>query len=163
MPRFVEVQHQEWIAAPRAAVQAQFADLQHHIHANVHPKLSFEILSQGPDSARYVQVVRLLGIAQRDVFERRIHPDGRLVDTSVEGFNAGGSIEARFRDEARAGRAGTAVDLTVRLPLPPVIGPLLRPLLESQIRKELSAAAAEDKRDIEERGYVMPELRRQAA
>lgn len=153
MPRFVEVSHQEWIAAPRDRVRAQFADLQHHIDARVHPKLSFEVLQQGRESARYVQQVRLLGLRQRDVFERRFEPDGRMVDTSVEGFNKGGSLAFDFRAESRGDREGTAVTITVRLPLPPLIGGLIRPLLAAQVRREVAAAAAEDKHDIEVRGY----------
>ena len=65
MTRFVEVSHTEWIAAPVSKVRAQFADLRHHIAANVHPKLSFEVLSETDQSARFVQFVRLLGIKQR--------------------------------------------------------------------------------------------------
>lgn len=157
MPRFAEVSHEEWIAAGESRVRSQFADLRHHIDAGVHPKLQFRILEQGPrpgaDPARYEQRVRLLGITQRDVFERRFTADGRMVDTSVEGFNRGGSLSFRFTPERRAGVEGTRVDITIRLPLPPVVGPLLRPLLEAQVRKEVAAAAAEDKHDIEVRGY----------
>ena len=69
MPRFAEVTHHEWIAAPAASVRSQFADLHHHVATNVHPKLRFEILESSPQSARYVQEVKLLGIRQRDVFE----------------------------------------------------------------------------------------------
>ncbi len=68
MRRFAEVSHEEWIAAPIDKVRAQFADLNHHIAVNVHPKLRFELLSQGERHARFVQEVRLLGIRQRDVF-----------------------------------------------------------------------------------------------
>lgn len=153
MPQFVEVQHQQWIAAPPATVRAQFADLDHHIHANVHPKLHFEVLERQDRSARYVQEVRLLGIKQRDVFERQIEADGSMTDRSVQGFNAGGSLQFRFLPEMQSGRAGTLVDIVIRLPLPPVIGGLLRPLLAAQIRKELTAAALEDRDDIEQRGY----------
>jgi hypothetical protein len=45
------------------------------------------------------------------------------------------------------------VAITVRLPLPPVIGSLIRPLLESQVRREVLAAVGEDKYDLEVRGY----------
>lgn len=162
MTRFAEVTHEEWIAAPMPMVQSQFADLDHHIRTGVHPKLRFEVLSQGPHGARYVQQLRLLGINQRDVFERVIYPDGHMVDTSVEGFNQGGSLDFRFRPESRQGRAGTLVTITIRLPLPPVLGGLLRPLMEKQVRKEVAAAAAEDKHDLEVRGYVLPALRRAA-
>ncbi|MBI3369960.1 MAG: hypothetical protein HY021_16340, partial [Burkholderiales bacterium] len=134
-------------------VQSQFADLDHHVRTNVHPKLRFEILSQAPRRARFVQVVRLLGIAQRDVFEREVHTDGSMTDTSVEGFNKGGSVRFDFRSTPSGGLDGTEVTIRVRLPLPPVIGPLVKRLLEGQIRKEVTAAALEDKHDIEHRGY----------
>jgi len=157
MPRFAEVIHDEWIAAAEARVRSQFADLQHHIDTGVHPKLQFRILAQGPrigaDEARYEQRVKLLGITQRDVFERRFTPDGQMVDTSVEGFNRGGSLSFRFTPERRGVAEGTLVRITVRLPLPPVVGALIRPLLEAQVRKEVAAAAAEDKHDLEVRGY----------
>jgi hypothetical protein len=149
MPRFAEVQHSEWIAAPVDTVRSQFADLEHHIRANVHPKLRFEVLAQGPNRARYLQEVRLLGLLQRDVFERRIGEDGSINDFSVEGFNRGGSISFKFVPE----RGGTRVDIGIRLPMR---GPmfLLRPLLQAQIRRELRAAVLEDKHDIEVRGYA---------
>lgn len=149
MPRFAEVCHHEWIAAPPLRVRAQFADLEHHINAQVHPKLRFEILQRSANRARYVQEVRLLGLSQRDVFEREFEPDGTMLDTSIEGFNKGGSIVIRFDPQTRAEVAGTDVEITIRLPLPPLVGPLIRPLLQWQVRRELSAAAAEDKRDIE--------------
>ncbi len=101
MTRFAEVEHQEWIAAPVDTVRAQFADLQHHIDANVHPKLRFEIVSQSARRARYVQEVKLLGIRQRDVFEREIAADGSITDTSVEGFNKDGSLRFCFRPQNR--------------------------------------------------------------
>jgi hypothetical protein len=153
MTRFVEVSHREWIAAPLERVRAQFADLDHHIAAGVHPKLRFEILQRGRQRARFVQEVRLLGLTQRDVFEREIGPEGTMTDTSIEGFNKGGSLVFRFEPEQRGGARGTAVTITIRLPLPPLVGGLVRPLLEAQVRRELRAAAAEDKFDIEVRGY----------
>jgi hypothetical protein len=150
MTRYAEVQHSEWIHAPVDTVRSQFADLEHHIRTNVHPKLRLELLSKGPNRARFVQEVRLLGIRQRDVFERRIADDGSMCDLSVEGFNQGGSLSFKFVPE----RDGTRVDVAIRLPMP---GPmfLLRPLLEAQIRRELRAAALQDKHDIEVRGYAL--------
>lgn len=153
MPQFAEVIHREWIAAPVDTVRAQFADLDHHIERNVHPKLRFDVLQRRPSGARFVQEVRLLGIRQRDVFERSIEPDGSIEDRSVEGFNRGGSLSFRFSAQAVEGRNGTEVEIDIRLPLPPVIGVLVRPLLEAQIRKEVRAASLEDKRDIEALGY----------
>ena len=156
MTRFVEVHHDEWIAADLQLVKSQFADLDHHIAANVHPKLSFQVLQQSPRRARYVQEVKLLGIRQRDVFEREFGADGSMTDTSVEGFNKGGSLHFEFRAETRESCAGTMVGVTIRLPLPPVVGGLIKPLLMGQVRKELLAAVAEDKFDLEQRGYMVP-------
>jgi len=153
MTEFVEVSHEEWFAAPVDTVRAQFADLQHHIEAGVHPRLRLQVLSQRGRFARYVQEVRLLGIRQRDVFEREIAEDGAaMVDTSVEGFNRGGSLAFRFAPAARGGRDGTRVGVTIRLPVPRGLG-WARGLLAAQVRRELLAAVAEDKRDIEVRGY----------
>lgn len=153
MTTFAEVTHREWIAAPVDTVRAQFADLDHHIRRNVHPKLRFEVLQRRARGARFVQEVRLLGIRQRDVFERRIEPDGSIEDRSVEGFNRGGSLSFHFTPKAIDQRHGTEVEISIRLPLPPVLGALVRPLLEAQVRREVRAAALEDKQDIEARGY----------
>lgn len=153
MPRFAEVTHREWIAAPVDTVRAQFADLDHHIERNVHPKLRFEVLQRRPRGARFVQEVRLLGLRQRDIFERTLEADGSIEDRSVEGFNRGGSLSFRFAAKTVESRSGTEVEITIRLPLPPLIGPLVRPALAAQIRKEVRAAALEDKRDIEAIGY----------
>jgi hypothetical protein len=153
MRAFTEVQHELWIAAPPATVRSQFADLDHHIRANVHPKLRFEILQHDAQTARYVQEVKLLGIRQRDVFERRFEADGTMTDTSVEGFNKDGSLRFRFAEQQMDDRIGTRVTLDIRLPLPPVVGRLVKPLLDAQVRRELRAAAEEDKKDIEIRGY----------
>lgn len=153
MTRFAEVTHRQWIAAAPATVRAQFADLEHHIRGNVHPKLRFELLECRPRGARFLQEVRLLGIRQRDVFERSVDPDGRIEDVAVEGFNRGGRLSFSFAPQRSNGTAGTEVEITIRLPLPPLVGPILRPLLEAQIRKEVRAAALEDKFDLEQRGY----------
>jgi len=153
MTRFAQVTHRQWIDAPAQTVRAQFADLDHHIRHRVHPSLRFEVLEPHSGGARFVQEVRLLGIRQRDVFERRIDAAGNIEDRAVQGFNRGGSLSVRFTPGQVDGRVGTEVDITINLPLPPVIGPLVKPLLEAQIRKALRAAALEDKTDIEIRGY----------
>lgn len=155
MSDFVEVRHEEWIAAAPARVRAQFADLEHHIRCNVHPKLRFTPLPPAADGARrFIQEVRLLGIRQRDLFERRIAADGAITDRSVDGFNRGGTLHFAFAREVRGGHDGTRVDITVRLPLPPLLGALLRPLLAAQVRREVRAAALQDKHDLEMGGYA---------
>ena len=148
MRQFAVVVHTLDIRAPIDTVRRQFADLDHHIHANVHPKLSFAVLERRDDGARFTQVVKLLGIRQRDVFERTIRPDGSIFDQSVEGFNKGGSLDFRFAPVPGA----TRVQIAIKLPVPPLLR-VLKPLLVSQIRREVTAAALEDKFDLEVRGY----------
>jgi hypothetical protein len=148
MPRTVEVKHQVWIAAPVDTVRAQFADLNHHIDANVHPKLKFEVLAQEPTRARYVQQVKLLGMWQKDLMDRSFDADGTMHDVSIDGFNKGATLDFRFTPRQEQGREGTSVDITIRLPTPPLLG-WLAPLLHKQALKETVQAAGEDKRDIE--------------
>jgi hypothetical protein len=155
MARNVEVKHQVWIQAPLATVQSQFADLRHHIQVNVHPKLRFELLAQEPKRARFTQEVKLLGLKQRDVFERTVAADGSIRDVSIEGFNKGGSLDFSFKPVQQGGRDGTEVDITIRLPVPPFMG-WLAPLLAGQVRREVTQAALEDKFDLEQRGYPAP-------
>ena len=152
MPRTVEVDYEIWIGAPVRDVQSQFADIQHHIDANVHPKLRFEVLAQEPRRARFTQEVTLLGIRQRDLFERRIDDDGSIHDESIDGFNKGGRMDFRFLPQAQGGRPGTLVGIRITLQTPPLLG-FLAPLLKKQVLKEVAAASLEDKRDIEG-GYV---------
>ena len=113
MTRFAEVIHALDIVAPINKVRSQFADLDHHISTNVHPKLSFQVLEKRAD-----------------------------------GFNKGGSLDFQFTPAGEA----TRVQIAIRLPLPPLMG-FLKPLLISQIRREVTAAALEDKYDLEVRGY----------
>jgi hypothetical protein len=151
MARTVEVTHQIWIDASPATVRSQFADLQHHIDANVHPSLRFEVLAQEPGRARFIQEVKLLGMRQRDLFDRRVDEDGSIHDESIDGFNKGGKLDFRFFPAAEGGRDGTRVDITIRLQTPPMLG-WLAPVLRSQVVREVTQAALQDKHDIE-RGY----------
>jgi hypothetical protein len=156
MRSFVDVRHDVWIAASRELVRAQFADLDHHIQTGVHPTLTLRRLQDGPRGVRYEQVVRLLGIRQRDVFERRFLRDGTMVDLSVDGFNKEGSITVSFERETRDGRPGTLVMLDVRVPLPRLIGPLIRPLVAARVAAEVRRAAEQDKFDLEDGRYAGP-------
>jgi hypothetical protein len=148
MPRTVEVHHQLFIAAPPAAVRAQFADVQHHIDANVHPNLRFEVLAQERQRARFRQSVKLLGIWQTDLFDRRIDEDGSIHDVSIDGFNKGGTLDFSFTPVRQEGRDGTNVGITIRLQTPPMLG-WLAPLLHKQVKREVTAASLQDKDDIE--------------
>jgi hypothetical protein len=144
MRRTVEVKHQQWIDASPAVVRAQFADVQHHIDANVHPNLRFELLVQEPQRARFRQQVKLLGMWQTDLFERTIDDDGTMHDVSIDGFNKGGTLDFTFTPSS----GGTTVGATIRIPTPPLLG-WLAPLLEKQVRNELRTAFEQDKKDIE--------------
>lgn len=155
MPTHAEVVHSSWIVAPLPVVRAQFADLRHHIRAGVHPRVDLEILGEGPRRARYAERSRLLGRVRRDVYDRLIEPDGGMVDICVAGPNKGGSLMFTFEPETRVGLAGVRVDVVVRRPLTRGLG-WLRPLLAWRMRRELRIAFEEDRRDIEDRGYVAP-------
>lgn len=155
MPKTVEVRHQVWIAAPVRDVQSQFSDIQHHIDANVHPKLRFELLAQEPGRARFTQAVKLLGRWQKDVIDRRIDDDGSIHDVSIDGANKGATLDFRFTPQAQAGQGGTCVDIRIALPTPPFLG-FLAPLLEKQVRRDVLEAAEQDKRDIESRRAPVP-------
>ena len=152
MSRTVEIHDRIWIHAPVATVQSQFADLYHHIDTNVHPKLRFEVLAMEPRRARFRQEVKLLGFKQRDLFERSISDDGSIHDVSVEGFNKGGSLDFTFNPKASEGKEGTEVDITIKLPVPALMG-WLAPLLKKQVQREVTAGLLEDKFDLEQRGY----------
>ena len=157
MTSFVDVRHDVWIDAPRELVRDQFADLDHHMETGVHPTLAFRRLADDARGhVRYEQVVRLLGIRQRDVFERRHLRDGTMVDTSVEGFNRGGTLTFSFERELRDGRMGTLVMIDIRLPLPAVVGPMVRGLVAAQVRREVQRAAQQDKVDLESGRYAGP-------
>jgi hypothetical protein len=148
MARTVEVKHQMWIAASPATVKSQFADLYHHIDANVHPNLRLQVLAQEPRAARFEQKVKLLGMWQRDLFDRTIADDGSIHDESIEGFNKGGTLDTHFAPAAQDGRAGTMVDITIRIPTPPLLG-WLAPVIRKQVTRELTVAILQDKNDIE--------------
>ena len=148
MPRTVEVKQQQWIDAPPEVVRAQFADVQHHIDANVHPNLRFELLVQEPQRARFRQQVKLLGMWQTDLFERTIDDDGTMHDVSIHGFNKGGTIDFVFTPKQEGGRDGTLVEGTIRIPTPPFLG-FLAPLLKKQVMSEVTTAFEQDKNDIE--------------
>ncbi|HVZ42978.1 MAG TPA: hypothetical protein VHA82_04130 [Ramlibacter sp.] len=161
MRKTVEVDYSLWIAAPLKTVQSQFADLQHHIDANVHPKLRYELLAQEPRRARYRQEVKLLGMRQADLMDRRIDDDGSIHDESIDGFNKGAKIDFRFEPKLQSGQAGTEVHVKLRLQTPPFMG-LLAPLLKKQVWKETDAAARQDKADIEG-GHYRPSAALSAA
>jgi hypothetical protein len=145
--RMVEVKHRIWIQAPPRAVRAQFADLRHHIEANVHAKLKFEVLAQDARHARFTQEVNLMGLRLRNLFERTVAEDGSIHDVSVDGFNKGATMDFRFSWPRR--HAGGHPD---RIPVPLSMS-WAAPVVQSQLKREVAASALEDKYDLEQRGY----------
>lgn len=158
VPHLCTVRHTERIHAPRALVAAQFADLEHHIRTRVHPNLTFRPLGVVDGRMRYEQKVRLLGLTQRDVFERHPGINGEFRDVSIEGFNRGGNIAFSFESDGPV----TLVTVTISLPVPWLLR-LLEPLLVRQVRRELAKAAAEDRGDLESGRYPSGEQPARAA
>ena len=153
MSRFIEIQHDEWVAAGPDVVRAHYGDLQHRLDARVHPGERLRLLAPGPGGPRFERGVRRGWRVQRDVVERHHRPDGSIVDTVVAGPNWGRSISARFWRRNEDGRPGTLVELTVTQPLP-LIGRLVARWTRRRLGHELRQAAAEDKADVE-RGYAI--------
>ncbi len=158
MSRFIEIQHDEWVAAGPDVVRARYADLQHRQDARVHPRERIRLLPPSPTGPRYERILRGGWRPQRDLFERQYRPDGSVVDTCVAGSNWGRAITARFwrrNDE----RPGTLVELTVTQPLRPLVGGLLARWIRGRILRELRETAGEDKADVEHRSGVDEGLR----
>ena len=152
MSRFIEIQHDEWIAASPDIVRAHYADLHHRAEARVHPRERLRLLRPGPTGPRYERALRGLLGSQVDVVEREQRADGSVVDNVVSGSNWGRSIRVRFWRRPEQDLQGTLVEFTVTQPLPPLIGALLTGWVRRRIEHELREMAGEDKQDVE-RGY----------
>jgi hypothetical protein len=150
--RFIEIQHDEWIAATPDVVRSHYADLNHRQVARVHPDERLRLLPHGPEGPRFERVVRRGWTVARDVYERHYKVDGSVVDFCVAGTNWGRSITARFWRRVDDDRNGTLVEVTVTQPLPPVVGRLLARWIRRRIEHELQVATAEQKANVE-RGY----------
>jgi hypothetical protein len=152
MSNFIEIQHDEWIAAAPDVVRAHYADLGHRQVARVHPRERLRQLEPGATGPRFERVTRSGWRMVRDVYERRYQPDGSVVDQCVAGANWGRSITARFFRSSEGGRVGTLVELTVTQPLRPLVGRIAGRWIRRRIARELHEFAADNKADVE-RGY----------
>jgi hypothetical protein len=150
--RFIEIQHDEWIAASPDIVRAHYADLHHRADARVHPRERVRMLRPGPTGPRYERLWQGFMGTQVDIFEREQMADGSVVDNVVSGSNWGRSVRVRFWRRVERGQGGTLVEMTVTQPLPPLVGGLLARWMRRRLESELREMAAEDRRDIE-RGY----------
>ena len=152
MSGFIDIQHDEWVAAAPDLVRAHYTDLHHRQVARVHPRERIRQLAPGPTGPRFERVARSGWRTLRDVYERHERADGSVLDQCVAGSNWGRSIVARFWRSNDAARTGTLVELTLTQPLRPFVGRVAGRWLRRGLESELREFAAELKRDVE-RGY----------
>jgi hypothetical protein len=152
MSGFIEIQHDEWIAAGPDVVRAHYCDLHHREVARVHPRERLRRLAPGPAGPRYERIARSGWRTTRDLYERQDRKDGSVLDQCVAGSNWGRSIVARFWRSNDGAQAGTLVELTLTQPLRPFVGRLLGRWLRRRLERNLREFAADLKVDIE-RGY----------
>jgi hypothetical protein len=137
------------IEMPAAIVRQQFSDVEHHDLNRVHRGVRFEIIEDGVDQCRYLQVTRVGPVALRQELTLHRTPDGPLVNTVERGQFAGGSISF---DIEPTGPEQCTVRATVVGAVPRWQVPA-QPLMRRMIERNLAIALAEDKADIESGGY----------
>ena len=152
MSGFIEIQHDEWMAAGPDVVRAHYLDLHHREVAHVHPRERLRQLAPGPTGPRFERLARAGWGTTRDVVERHERADGSVLDQFVVGSHWGRSIVARFYRNNDGTRTGTLVELTLTQPLRPLVGRLLGRWQRRRLEAELREFAADIKGDIE-RGY----------
>lgn len=152
MSGFIEIQHDEWVAAGPELVRAHYGDLHHRDVARVHPRERLRLLAPGPAGPRFERFGRLGWRTVRDLYERHDRADGSVLDQCVAGAHWGRSIVARFWRSNEGARAGTLLELTLTQPLRPVFSRLAGRWLRRRLEAELRQFAADIKADIE-RGY----------
>ena len=152
MSGFIEIQHDEWVAATPDLVRAHYTDLHHREIARVHPRERVRLLAPGPAGPRFERIARSGWRTVRDVVERHDRADGSVLDQFVAGSNWGRSVVARFYRSNDGARTGTLVELTLTQPLRPFVGRLVGRWLRRRLEAELHEFAADLRVDIE-RGY----------
>ena len=152
MSGFIEIQHDEWVAAAPAVVRAHYLDLHHRELARVHPRERLRQLAPGPTGPRFERLARAGWRTTRDVVERHERADGSVLDQFVVGAHWGRSIVARFYRSSDGTRTGTLVELTLTQPLRPFVGRLLGRWQRRRLEAELREFAVDIKVDVE-RGY----------
>ena len=152
MSGFIEIQHDEWVAATPDVVRAHYNDLHHREMARVHPRERLRQLPPGPGGPRFERWTRTRWRRVRDVHERHDRPDGSVLEQCVAGAHWGRALVARFYRSNDGARVGTLIEFTLTQPLRPVLAPLLGRWWRRRLEAELREFAAEIKLDIE-RGY----------
>ena len=123
MSGFIEIQHDEWVAATPDVARAHYSDLNHRDVARVHPRERLRQLPPGPTGPRFERAVRARWHTVRDIYERQDRPDGSVLDRCVGGAHWGRAVVARFYRSVDDGRVGTLIELTLTQPLRPVLVP----------------------------------------
>jgi hypothetical protein len=149
MSGFIEIQHDEWVAAAPELVRAHYADLHHREASRLHPRERLRQLAPGPVGPRYERLVRSGWGLASDVYERQHRPDGSILDQCVAGPHWGRCIVARFWRSNDGALTGTLVELTLTQPLHPLIGRLAGRLIRHRLEAELREFAAQGKADVE--------------
>ncbi len=152
MSGFIEIQHDEWVAAGPDVVRAHYLDLFHREVARVHPRERLRQLAPGPTGPRFESLARAGWRTTRDVVERHQRADGSVRDQFVSGTRWGRSVVARFYRSNDGARPGTLVELTLTQPLRPLVGRLLGRWERRRLEVELREYAADIKADVE-RGH----------
>lgn len=152
MSGFIEIEHDEWVAAGPDVVRAHYTDLYHRETARVHAHERLRQLAPGPTGPRFEVTIRTGWGTARDLYERHDRTDGSVLDQCVAGSNWGRSIVARFWRSDDGAKGGTLVELTMTQPLRPLVGRLLGRWLKRRLAADLRAFAADIKADAE-RGH----------
>ena len=149
MSGFIEIQHDEWVAATPDVVRAHYTDLHHREVARVHPRERVRQLPPGPAGPRYERLLRTGWRTLRAAWERHDRADGSVLDQCVAGPHWGRAVVARFYRSNDGARTGTLIELTLTQPLRPVLAPLLGRWFRRRLEAELREFAAELKADVE--------------
>ncbi len=137
------------IERPADLVRAQFGDVAHHQDTAVHDRVRFELIDDDGHTCRYRQISRLGPIRLQQHLTLVRQSDGTLVNTVTRGPLTGGTITFRIEPDGPRRSQVTAV---VEAPLRGLQA-LAAPLLRSRFAKDLRAALAEDKNDLEHDHY----------
>jgi len=159
MSGFIEIQHDEWVAAGPEAARARYADLHHRDIARVHPRERLRLLAPGPAGPRFECLARSGWSSTRDLYERHERADGSVLDRCVAGSHWGRSLMARFWRSSDGARTGTLVELTLTQPLRPLVCRLAGRWLRRRLEAELREFGSDLKADIERGDRSQRELR----
>jgi hypothetical protein len=157
MSGFIEIQHDEWVAASVETVRAHYVDLHHRELAPVHPRERLRQREPGPIGPRFECRARAgWWRGDTDLYVRHERLDGSVLDHCVAGPHWGRAIVARAWPSNDGPRVGTLLEMTLTQPVRPVLGRFLGRWLRRRLEDELREFAREIRLDVE-RGYRQPQ------